>query len=58
MNLFLESILGGMQAGVIVVDRELRIDIWNHEAEELWGLRADEVVGAHLMNLDIGLEPR
>ena len=25
------------------------------KAEELWGLRADEVRGQHLLNLDIGL---
>src|SRR5205823_10710905 len=55
MNIFLESILGGMQAGVAVLDRDLRVDIWNKEAEELWGLRADEVSGERLADLDIGL---
>jgi two-component system, chemotaxis family, CheB/CheR fusion protein len=55
VNSFLESILGSIHAGVVVTDRELSIQAWNDEATELWGLRADEVHGQHLMNLDIGL---
>ena len=27
---------------------------WNRQAEDLWGLRADEVLGQHFLNLDIG----
>jgi len=27
---------------------------WNRQAEELWGLRSDEVIGQHFLNLDIG----
>jgi two-component system CheB/CheR fusion protein len=33
----------------------MRIQVWNRHAQELWGLRADEVEGEHIMNLDIGL---
>jgi two-component system CheB/CheR fusion protein len=55
INIFLQSVLGGMQAGVVVLDRDLRIDVWNKEAEELWGLRADEVAGEQFASLDIGL---
>jgi len=40
---------------LIVVDGELRVQAWNHRSEDLWGLRTDEVLGKHLMNLDIGL---
>jgi two-component system, chemotaxis family, CheB/CheR fusion protein len=29
--------------------------IWNRVAEDLWGLRFDEVKGKSLFNLDIGL---
>jgi two-component system, chemotaxis family, CheB/CheR fusion protein len=29
--------------------------MWNAEANELWGLREDEVQGQSLLNLDIGL---
>jgi two-component system CheB/CheR fusion protein len=54
-NAFLESILGSIDSGVIVLDRELRVAAWNRASFELWGLRAEEVVGTHLMNLDIGL---
>jgi two-component system CheB/CheR fusion protein len=54
-NLFLESILASLDAGVVVLDAELRVTAWNDGAYELWGVRADEVQGQHFMNLDIGL---
>jgi two-component system CheB/CheR fusion protein len=54
-NSFLESILGGVRTGVIVVDRDLHVIAWNHRSEDLWGLRADEVKGQNLLNLEIGL---
>ncbi|HEV8676093.1 MAG TPA: CheR family methyltransferase [Methylomirabilota bacterium] len=54
-NSFLGSILSGLRAGVAVVDRELKVLVWNDRATDLWGLRADEVQGRHLLNLDIGL---
>ena len=54
-NRFLESVLTSLRSGVGVVDRELRILAWNRHAEELWGMRSDEVSGQHLLNLDIGL---
>ena len=55
VNTFLESILGSLRGGVVVVDRDLLVQVWNHKAEDLWGLRADEVRGKNLLNLDIGL---
>jgi two-component system CheB/CheR fusion protein len=54
-NTFLQSILTGVRSGVIVVDRELHVIAWNNRAEDLWGLRADEVKGQNFLNLDIGL---
>lgn len=30
------------------------VQAWNRQAEELWGLRSDEVAGQHFLNLDIG----
>jgi two-component system, chemotaxis family, CheB/CheR fusion protein len=54
-NAFLGSILGGLEVGVVVVDPKLQVLAWNHRVEDMWGLRADEVRGRHLMNLDIGL---
>jgi two-component system CheB/CheR fusion protein len=54
-NAFLESILTGLRAAVVVVDRALKILVWNRRAEDLWGLRAEEVRGQPLLGLDIGL---
>jgi len=34
---------------------DLQVRVWNDRAEDLWGLRADEARGRHLLNLDIGL---
>ena len=55
LNHFMEMVLTSLQAGIAVVNRELKVQIWNSRAEELWGLRADEAIGQHLLNLDIGL---
>jgi two-component system, chemotaxis family, CheB/CheR fusion protein len=55
VNAFLESILTSLQSAVIVVDRELRVTVWNSKAQDLWGLRAEEVRDEHVLNLDIGL---
>ena len=55
LNQFMESILGSFDAAVIVVNRELAVQVWNRQAEDLWGLREDETVGQHLLNLDSGL---
>src|SRR5262249_11061514 len=54
-NAFLASILTGLEVAVVVIDPKLQVLAWNHRAEDLWGLRASEVQGRHLMNLDIGL---
>jgi two-component system CheB/CheR fusion protein len=55
VNFFFETVLFSLQMGVVVADRELRVQVWNRESENLWGLRSSEVVGKHLLNLDIGL---
>ncbi|HEX9938037.1 MAG TPA: CheR family methyltransferase, partial [Longimicrobium sp.] len=55
VNAYMTSILTALRAGVAVVDRGLNIRVWNRKAEDLWGLRADEVNGNALQNLDIGL---
>ncbi|WP_009630292.1 CheR family methyltransferase [Synechocystis sp. PCC 7509] len=54
-NGFLEAIFNSLQGGVAVLNRELVVQIWNKKNEELWGLRSEEVLGQHFMNLDIGL---
>ncbi|MEA5363310.1 CheR family methyltransferase [Amycolatopsis sp., V23-08] len=55
LNDFLESVLTSIQAGIVVLDTEMRIKAWNRGAEELWGVRREEAEGTHLLNLDIGL---
>jgi two-component system CheB/CheR fusion protein len=52
---FLSSILNGLSTGVVVVDKDFTVLMWNRAAEELWGLRSEEVRGRSLMDLDIGL---
>lgn len=47
--------LGGLRTAVVVVDADLIVQAWNGRADDLWGLRSDEAVGQHLLNLDIGL---
>jgi len=54
-NTYLASILTSLRGGVVVVDRDLQVQIWNYKAEDLWGLRTEEVKGQHFLNLDIGL---
>jgi two-component system CheB/CheR fusion protein len=54
-NDFLESILTSVRVGVMVVDRNFRVQAWNHKSEDLWGLRSAEVQAQNFLNLDIGL---
>jgi two-component system CheB/CheR fusion protein len=55
LNSFLESILTSLRSAVAVVDRDLHVRKWSRRAEDLWGLRADEVLLKNFLNLDIGL---
>jgi two-component system, chemotaxis family, CheB/CheR fusion protein len=55
LNAFLESIWAGLGGAVVVLDPDLRVLVWNHGSEDLWGVRQDEVLGQHFLNLDIGL---
>jgi two-component system CheB/CheR fusion protein len=52
---FLDSLTNSVQLGMVVVDREMRVVVWNRGCEDLWGLRADETTGSKLTTLDIGL---
>lgn len=54
-NAFLNSILISFDAAIVVLDRDLNILSWNPEAENLWGLRSDEVKNQNFMELDINL---
>jgi two-component system CheB/CheR fusion protein len=55
VNDFLESMLLSQRGGLVVIDPDLRISVWNDKSAELWGIRADEAPGQHFLNLDIGL---
>ncbi|MEA2603023.1 MAG: two-component system, chemotaxis family, CheB/CheR fusion protein [Acidobacteriota bacterium] len=55
LNLRLRSILSSLRAAVVVLNRRLEVEIWSHKAQELWGLRSEEVQGQPFLDLDIGL---
>jgi two-component system, chemotaxis family, CheB/CheR fusion protein len=55
LNIFLEGILGSLGIGVVVLDRDQRVQVWNSSATDMWGLRDEEVQGEHFLSLDIGL---
>jgi two-component system CheB/CheR fusion protein len=55
LNAFLASVLAGIEAALVVLDREARVKAWNPAAEDLWGLRGAEVEQKSFFGLDIGL---
>jgi len=54
-NALLEAILTSLRSGVMVMNNDLHVLVWNRRAEDLWGLRREEAIGKHFLNLDIGL---
>jgi two-component system CheB/CheR fusion protein len=54
-NSFLGSVLRSLGSAVVVLGRDLNIQVWGPGAEEMWGLRSDEAEGQPLLALDIGL---
>ncbi|SET85569.1 CheR family methyltransferase [Nonomuraea wenchangensis] len=55
VNRFVSSVVRSLGDAVVVLDDRLRVIVWSPGAEELWGVRAGEAVGANLSALDIGL---
>jgi two-component system CheB/CheR fusion protein len=55
MNSFLEGILTTVGLAVAVLDSRQSIEVWNSQAQELWGVSPEEAIGQHLLALDIGL---
>jgi two-component system CheB/CheR fusion protein len=55
VNSFLETILSTIGLAVAVVDRNQRVQIWNSQARELWGVTSEEAEDEFLLSLDIGL---
>jgi len=54
-NAFLQSIVSSLRSGAVVIDQHFNILVWNHRAEDLWGLKETEVKSHSLVSLDIGL---
>ncbi len=52
---FITSLIDSVHMGMVVVDRDMRVVVWNRGSEQLWGLRAEEANGNVLSALDIGL---
>lgn len=52
---FLGALITSVRLGLVVVDREMRVVLWNRRCEDLWGLRADQTTGKILTTLDFGL---
>jgi two-component system CheB/CheR fusion protein len=52
---FTDSVFSTLGLAVIALDAELKVTSWNLGAEEMWGLRATEVIGQAFFGLDIGL---
>jgi two-component system CheB/CheR fusion protein len=55
LNLYFESILTSLHSAVVVLDPDLHVQVWSSRAQDMWGLRAEEVTSRHLLALDIGL---
>lgn len=55
LNRFLEAILASLRVGIAVLDDKLSIHLWNGQAQDLWGVRAEEVQGHFFLNLETGL---
>ncbi|HET7881156.1 MAG TPA: CheR family methyltransferase [Acetobacteraceae bacterium] len=49
-----DAIMRSLDAGVIVVDRELNVRSWNRWSENAWGLREEEAIGQPFARLDSG----
>ena len=54
-NTFLQAITGRIPMGAAVLDAEFSVQVWNEIATDLWGLRAEEVIGQPFFSLAIGL---
>jgi two-component system, chemotaxis family, CheB/CheR fusion protein len=54
-RVFLEGVLSSIAAGVVVLGSDLQVRSWSRGAEELWGLRAQEVHDQQFFSLDFGL---
>lgn len=54
-TMFQESILASLESGVVVLDEDLTVVLWNHQLANLWGVGAEEAIGKSFLSLDTGL---
>ena len=54
-NAFLQSVFVSLRWAVVVLDRDLSVQVWNERATDMWGLRPEEAQGKPFLSLDIGL---
>ncbi len=52
---FLEGVVTSIAAGVVVLDKDMKVKSWNRGAVDMWGLRPDEVIDEPFFSLDFGL---
>lgn len=52
---FLSGLINSLTIGIVVVDDEIDVIVWNRAMEDLFGLRTEEATGRSLLALDIGL---
>jgi two-component system CheB/CheR fusion protein len=55
LNAFLQSVMASLGSAALVIGHDFNVLMWNERAQDLWGLRFDEVIGKSFLNLDIGL---
>jgi two-component system CheB/CheR fusion protein len=55
VNTFLETILAGLGTSVVVLDDRFQVVALNATAEQMWGLKLEEVRDRSFVELDIGL---
>lgn len=49
-GIILKYVLDNIQEAICVVDAEGRVEIWNHNAERLYGISSSEIKGKYLVN--------
>jgi two-component system CheB/CheR fusion protein len=50
-----DAIMRALDAGVVVLDKDLKVLSWNRWSENAWGLREEEAADQTFTSLDIGL---
>jgi len=49
-----QSMLNSMEPSIFVTDPAMVVTTWNHGAERMWGVRAEQVVGRDLFSFPLG----